>query len=114
MTKNSRVSFQFWKGAATLLFTYHSSGRVDDLHLLEDGCSIVRNQDLTLGGLDLHTVEQRTEVSIDQHLYSCQAPFVLGARLRGTFQTYHFIHASGSERGAHDISHGYAKVNISG
>ena len=33
--------------------TYHSSGRVDDLHLLEDRGTVVSDEHFALGGLDL-------------------------------------------------------------
>ena len=33
--------------------TYHSGGGVNDLHLLEDGGSVVRDKHFALGSLDL-------------------------------------------------------------
>ena len=35
--------------------TYHSGGGVDDLHLLEDGGTVVGDQHLALGVLDLQS-----------------------------------------------------------
>ena len=87
--------------------TYHSSGRVNDLHLLKDSGAIVSDQNFALWCLDLLTVSHsKLRQDVWQRVWF---PFwgVMKECANGTFWTYHFIHASGSERGANDVSDGY-------
>jgi hypothetical protein len=79
--------------------SYHLGGGVNYFHLLEDGGSIVGDEDSALRVLDL-----KLRLEFDS---------VDGAEISGLIRvgrgakTYHFIHTAGAKRGTHNIGHSY-------
>ena len=81
--------------------TYHSRGRVDDLHLLQNGGTVVRDQNFAFGGLDLEANTRLLVISFAKNLRCA-----VSAREKNFLDSYHFVHTTGAKRGSDNIGDG--------
>jgi hypothetical protein len=85
--------------------TYHLRRWVDDLHLLQDGGSIVGDEHLAFWVLDLRQRNNSLGACSIKIAQIWKMRFSGNACQRGT---YHLVHATWSETGSDDIGNSYA------